>query len=622
MILESCIKDEFGFLNIEPPDNLLSEAGFAYLSSLYTQVEEFADKKIKTVFFVQLDSVEENLAEWETSTRNELLLHDLYKKILFFRSTLHTIRNNEQKFVYIGGGDCLGPFWELALCCDYRMWFASRGQVGLPEIKLGYFPAGGSLEHLGEVSSRTKDQWLEHPTLNLFEAKEKGFIDFLGGSTFHPEYAIRWIAENAQTHKTLINKKKNLNIDFEPMEWDEIEKLEEEWLGIKRMTNLSHSWDYAWSLNKSKRWFKSSKDYENLISFVLGRFLLAASLKRLAWKANDDQEKLTHSAQKVVYIDSELWAPPLQIFGQLLLDQYRIVFYGKNSKVLASLLERMFLKIERLPEKLRLKKLWSKYVSWFHGQPSGPKAISIRWNIGDTIEILHNNNLYHFLNLESNLFDAKRGYLEIVSPAPKYTLEQPVTDLLNKISLGTIKEMIIGKDTPISSWIRLMVLQEIIKLASDFDRDIDKFLSSLSQKGWRFAGSEERWGHFLQTRRGSIYPDKDICFPNKDVWNLGRWKQVYTLLKPTKNLSHYWNLATMEVHLSLYVYALNEYLCQANFFNKESESLLLLSEAIGYPRNLGNPKDYMFRWGRRRYQLYKDRFWQHLELKPSRGHEE
>ena len=618
MNLDSYVKDDLGFVNIEPVSNFLYDDGFDYLTSLKSQLSEFSKQKLRTIFFVQLQNVEDDLSGWERTARNQILLHDLYKNILFFRSVLYSIHESSQEFIYIGGGNCLGSFWEIALCCDKRVWFAPEGMVGFPEIDLGFFPLGGSLEYLAEASSRTKDQWFEQCTINLSEAREKGFIDFLGGSSFHPEYAINWVKQNSSHAQT--SKKKLAEANFEPLEWDEICQLEKQWLEIKRITNLSQSWDYAWSLNKSKRWFKSSQDYENLISLVLGRFTLAPSLKRLASQPNINSFETEQASHKVVYIDSQLWAPPLEIFGNLLLNHYRIVFFGENPKVLASLLERMFLKIDRLADKQRLKKLWSKYVSWFHGNKIGPKSIAIRWNIGDTIEIFYDNKAFHFLNLESNLFDAKTGYMERVSPDSEQIEEQRVVDLVSKISFGVIKEKIIGKDTPISSWIRLMILQEIIKLANNFEGDIDKLLSSLNQKGWRFAGSEERWGHFLQTRRGSVYPDQGICFPDKEVWNLGRWKQVYTLIQPKQKSSRYWNSAEMEVHLCLYLLALSEYLCREKFFVHEEQSLLLLSQAIGFPKSLGNPKDYMLRWGTRRYRLYKRRFWPSLEY--SQGSEQ
>ncbi|NRA44344.1 MAG: hypothetical protein HRU09_05245 [Oligoflexales bacterium] len=612
--MENYVKGDFGFVNITPLSHIISEEGYGYLNELKAQLQDFSEKKIKTIFFIQLTDVEDDLVEWEKVIRNDILLHDLYKKILFFRSILYQLRKEKQQFIYIGGGNCLGAFWELALCCDKRMWFAADGLVGFPEIDLGYFPIGGSLDFLAEVSSRTKDQWLEQATLTLTSAKEKGFIDFLGGSTFHPEYAIKWVEANTEG---ALGKKALPEQNFEPLGWHQINDLEKQWLEIKRITSLLKSWDYAWSLNKSKRWFKSSQEYENLISFILARFMLAPSLRRLASQDGMKSLESEHLDQRVVYIDSELWAPPLEIFSNLLLNKYRIVFYGRNPKVLASLLERMFLKIDRLHDKQHLKKLWSKYVSWFHGHRIGPSSIAIRWNIGDTIEIFHNNKGFRFLNLESNLFDAKKGYLERITESSEQNegqiQEKTVVNLLSQISYGVIKEKIIGKDTPISSWVRLMILQEIIKLANNFEGDIDKFLTNLNQKGWRFAGSEERWGHFLQTRRGSVYPEEGICFPDRDVWNLGRWKQVYTLLKPAQKPSRNWNPAEMEVHLSLYLFALSEYLCKANFFNDEVQSLLLLSEAIGFPRDLGNPKDYMMRWGSRRYRLYKKRFWGFLE---------
>ena len=248
--MESYVKGSHGFVKIQPSIHLLSEEGFDFLKDLKAKINDFLEKEIKTIFFIQLEDVSDDLEQWERALRGDILLHELYKKILFYRSFLYLIRKANKQFIYIGSGCCLGSFWEIALCCDQRIWFSTEGKVGFPEIKLEYFPIGGSLEYLAEFSSRTKDQWLEQPILTFSEAKEKGFIDFLGGASFHPEYAIKWVENNPPTTSS---KKDVPDTKFEFLDWDKIKELENQWLEIKRITNLSQPWDYAWSLNKSKR---------------------------------------------------------------------------------------------------------------------------------------------------------------------------------------------------------------------------------------------------------------------------------------------------------------------------------------------------------------------------------
>jgi len=49
-------------------------------------------------------------------------------------------------------GACLGGGTELALACDYRLMSdAKKSQIGLPEVKLGIFPAWGGCTRLPRV---------------------------------------------------------------------------------------------------------------------------------------------------------------------------------------------------------------------------------------------------------------------------------------------------------------------------------------------------------------------------------------------------------------------------------------------------------------------------------------
>jgi enoyl-CoA hydratase/carnithine racemase len=73
--------------------------------------------------------------------------HTLYNRIDFF--PIPTIAAIE--------GHCLGGGLELALACDLRV-ASETSRLGLPEVKLGVFPAGGGTERLprliGEARAR------------------------------------------------------------------------------------------------------------------------------------------------------------------------------------------------------------------------------------------------------------------------------------------------------------------------------------------------------------------------------------------------------------------------------------------------------------------------------------
>lgn len=77
-------------------------------------------------------------------------------------------------------GVCLGGGTELALACDYRvMSDAKKAQIGLPEVKLGIFPAWGGCTRLPRVVGLAKalDLILTGKSLDARRAKKIGLVD-------------------------------------------------------------------------------------------------------------------------------------------------------------------------------------------------------------------------------------------------------------------------------------------------------------------------------------------------------------------------------------------------------------------------------------------------------------
>jgi 3-hydroxyacyl-CoA dehydrogenase / enoyl-CoA hydratase / 3-hydroxybutyryl-CoA epimerase len=77
-------------------------------------------------------------------------------------------------------GVCLGGGTELALACDYRLMSDSKkAQIGLPEVKLGIFPAWGGCTRLPRVVGLQKalDLILTGRTLDAKRAKKIGLVD-------------------------------------------------------------------------------------------------------------------------------------------------------------------------------------------------------------------------------------------------------------------------------------------------------------------------------------------------------------------------------------------------------------------------------------------------------------
>ncbi len=77
-------------------------------------------------------------------------------------------------------GVCLGGGTELALACDFRLMSDSpKAQIGLPEVRLGIFPAWGGSTRLPRVVGLRKalDMILTGKSLDARRAKKTGLVD-------------------------------------------------------------------------------------------------------------------------------------------------------------------------------------------------------------------------------------------------------------------------------------------------------------------------------------------------------------------------------------------------------------------------------------------------------------
>ena len=401
---------------------------------------------------------------------------------------------------------------------------------------------------------------------------------------------------------------------YHRLPWDRLIQLEKSWISSKRIHNISSSWDFAWIILKTKKWFENEQEFENLFSYFLAKFYLQDNLKVLS----NSQRKygIANVAQrkKVVYIDSKFWAPPLASVINILNNGYKVIFFGANSNAISILIERIFSKIERLSNKNEIYQKWNESVSWFHGEDVDPSNVTLHWTIGDNIEVKYKGVDYFFYNLESNLLDSEVGFLEglnnvCITQKNSTTLE----NILNIISKGVIEEYVVGDNIPLSCWVRLMFLQEMIQCSGLMNAsDIFKVMTSLGHKGWRFASSVSRWEYFLQTRRGSPDDSSDIVFPMKEVWDLGRLKYSQSLIEVIDTNVYDWNSTQISNHFALYAYVLSKYLASLNFFDNPNDAELLVNESIGFPLDLGSPSSFFKYWGCRRSQLYIEKFWNNL----------
>jgi 3-hydroxyacyl-CoA dehydrogenase/enoyl-CoA hydratase/3-hydroxybutyryl-CoA epimerase len=95
-------------------------------------------------------------------------------------------------------GVCLGGGTELALACDYRvMSDAPKAQIGLPEVRLGIFPAWGGCTRLPRVVglAAALDLILTGKSLDARRARRLGLVDEAVPAAIFDAWALRFARE-------------------------------------------------------------------------------------------------------------------------------------------------------------------------------------------------------------------------------------------------------------------------------------------------------------------------------------------------------------------------------------------------------------------------------------------
>src|SRR5712692_3200233 len=101
-------------------------------------------------------------------------------------------------------GACLGGGTELALACDYRLMSDSKkSQIGLPEVRLGIFPAWGGTTRLPLLVGLASglDLILTGKTLDARRAQKIGLVDEAVPAPIFREYVRRFARGKIGTPK-------------------------------------------------------------------------------------------------------------------------------------------------------------------------------------------------------------------------------------------------------------------------------------------------------------------------------------------------------------------------------------------------------------------------------------
>lgn len=190
-------KDNILFAYIDNPDeriNTLSGGMLAELEDLLNEIE--VDHFAKALVFLSAKSdnfiVGADIKDFDAIADSQQAVEIIRR----LHALLNRVANLSFPAIAAINGPCLGGGLEFALACHFRIatdW--EKTVLGLPEIKLGIFPAGGGTQRLTRLIGVRKalPLMLTGRSLRARQARRMGLVDFVVFPDALPDSAARCI---------------------------------------------------------------------------------------------------------------------------------------------------------------------------------------------------------------------------------------------------------------------------------------------------------------------------------------------------------------------------------------------------------------------------------------------
>lgn len=554
------------------------------------------------------------------------LLEDVARAFDDLRWLLFLVRQSPIPWTFASAHDCLGSAFELALSCHRRLWFAPEARLGFPAIAAGFYPPGGVIESLNRRAGKTRDVWQAKPMLSAQEARTEGLIDFCSRADDWQTSASSFFEllhqERERGGRLVPNRAPR--VDFSSPRDAEarqtaFEKLDFLAKAVKASpVQPKSAWEICWELVKERAKLKDPRDLGRLIAYVAARHALSADF--ISWTAQQRAQRrarprtfvAAHPAARVT-IDLNFLAPPTDILCRLLKAETQIAFVAADTEALAVALNLVFNRLERVLGAEPAARAWERLVSWY----AGPGVLPLlRWTIDDRMIIAAGDCETSFIRLAGNSSSAEIGFLEWAGAPQEAAWPADMLTVAPLVSDGLMPTP--QREVPRSVYVRSLFLEELLRIARYMDGDLGTVTDALQAKGWGFAGSDDAWDRFLNTRRDSYRLDAALVgfgSPHLDRanWELGSIKHARTLAKkaaaavPTDSGNGRWNPTGVSQHMAMFLGLVVDLLAKDGSPRADVDGFCAL--ALGFPAALGSPGVFLKRHGRRRVEHYAARHW-------------
>ncbi len=547
------------------------------------------------VIFDQKMSGSDYHSEWVLNA-STLLYHELNQNLHNLRSLIKFVLRARMKTAYVFQGNCLDSFFELAMAVDFRVAYDNRGYVGFPQIEKGFYPGGGIFDRIAKTHALFKFDWRKRTRFSIDEALAVGLVHGC------------FIGDISSVVKTLERRPKqqydspvDLPIEMElPFEHFSPSKLSELTKGVSNrlfVQNLIHK------PQKIVQRFETNHKYRGFLASLSAYQYLTQKYSTYLKKNISFVENEVFSSHlfSVIYIELEEVIPPADFIATMLSRCHAICFYCTQIDLLQSNLSLLYDRLGSVQNAPLVYQRWNQKARWIVGLPLAKECLHISYHADRRVTFAYGEQKADFFAV-----DVSGAVAEVHPSSDRW--ERNFYHLF-----GLVLELPKGvfKDISLATYLRSLFFEELLKYSTINGLRLTYIIQSLSDRGWRFAGSWEAWDTFIGSRHilSDLPPEPIGGFTlSKTAWSLETLHKANFEVKRVKKDFVERTPIELDSHFR-YLAGITSLVLAKNVLGDDHiKAELFVSEILGFPTDDHMPLDGM-RYCRMSTQSYVAKNW-------------
>jgi hypothetical protein len=476
-----------------------------FIQSIHARIHSLNDARDvtgKSLIFVAEGPLEDDQGLGNIQLQPINLHEVLSEKLKGLSRLVQDISSHRLGSIWISSSDCTGIWWEFALACSTRIWFGDNCRLGFPESRQGQISSLGIVAKACARNQSVMDFVVENSDFSPLQAQQSGWVDalFPTSSLLEVGQFVELLQSGSQFRS--MSAQFSATSSRRSSAW---------WQGFlySRTSSSNAAPRISGSLQALRDVIKSSdgtnlnRQIETILIPIRARELLdnvkaLTGNRRLPGSLTQPEPPRLNAVQ----IRASGILPPTLVIRRIIDHRIGILLFDSNTASLVRTSEVLESRLRKLLAEEEWLRFRERQLVLFHSDRPITKldqVCALNWSADETVELTLQGHCLRGIVLEGSDSGAQLGPVE-------FSNEHSVGQEFDA-QIGTIigqhfaTSWLANGSIPVSSWIRIVALVHLNEICSGFAIPMNRAITELRERRWRFLGDEQRIGGFMRTRQ-------------------------------------------------------------------------------------------------------------------------